>query len=362
MKRNYGNDNKHALTAKLDAQKIAWAPMMFQAARALRDFGILKLLLENKNGFTSSEVAEKIGISRYGATVLLEAGLSLELVYLEDDVFKLTKTGFFLQSDPLTKANMDFTQDVNYEAFMYLQESIKNSKPEGLHRVFGDRWATVYEALAEMPDQFRKSWFGFDHYYSDNAFPDLLEIVFKKSPKKILDVGGNTGKWSLQCVAHNPEVEMTILDHPGQLKEAFENAEKLGFKDRVKGHAMDLLKHEIPFPKGFDIVWMSQFLDCFGEEDILGLILRAKDALNENGKLYILETYWDDQKYEASTYSLHATSLYFTCVANGNSRMYHSDDMRELLDKAGMQVVETYHNVGISHTLMICEPKFRKIK
>jgi hypothetical protein len=170
-------------------------------------------------------------------------------------------------------------------------------------------------------------------------------------------VGGNTGKWSLQCVSHNSEVEMTILDHPGQLKEAFENAEKAGFKDRVKGHAIDLLKHDIPFPEGYDIVWMSQFLDCFGEADIIGLLKRAKKALNDTGKVYILETYWDDQKYEASTYSLHATSLYFTCVANGNSRMYHSDDLRKLIDTAGLKIVETHSNVGISHTLFICEAK-----
>ena len=154
---------------------------------------------------------------------------------------------------------------------------------------------------------------------------------------------------------------MTILDHPGQLKEAFENAKKAGFEGRVKGHAIDLLKHEIPFPTGYDMVWMSQCLECLGEEDILGLLLRGKEALNEDGKIYILETYWDDQLYEASTYSLHATSLYFTCVANGNSRMYHSDDLRALIEKAGLQIVETHSNIGISHTLFICEPKFRKV-
>ncbi len=255
---------------------------------------------------------------------------------------------------------MDFTHDVNYEAFMYLQESIKEGKPVGLHKVFGDKWKTVYEALADMPKQFRDSWFGFDHYYSDYAFPELLRIAFKDAPKKILDVGGNTGKWSLQCVNHNPDVEMTILDHPGQLRVAFHNAAKAGHQDRVKGHAIDLLDKDIPFPKGFDIVWMSQFLDCFSEDEILSLILRAKAALNENGKLYILETYWDDQEYEASTYSLHATSLYFTCVANGNSRMYHSEDMRKLIAKAGMQVTEAHSNIGVSHTLFICEPKFKK--
>ena len=41
MARNYGDDNKSALDAKSDAQKIAFAPIMFQAAKALRDLRIL---------------------------------------------------------------------------------------------------------------------------------------------------------------------------------------------------------------------------------------------------------------------------------------------------------------------------------
>ena len=77
---------------------------------------------------------------------------------------------------------------------------------------------------------------------------------------------------------------------------------------------------------------MSQFLDCFSQEEILGLLKRSYDALDKNGVLYILETYWDKQEFEASTYSLHATSLYFTAIANGNSQMYHSDDMAKLIE------------------------------
>ena len=50
--------------------------------------------------------------------------------------------------------------------------------------------------LAQLPDQVQKSWFEFDHYYSDNAFPEVLPIVFANKPKRLLDVGGNTGKTS----------------------------------------------------------------------------------------------------------------------------------------------------------------------
>jgi hypothetical protein len=353
MSLNYGSDNKSALQAKYDAQKIAFGPIMFQAAKALRNLGILALLRQHKHGLTIDETAQKLNLTVYGVKVLLEAGLSLEMVRVEEDKFMLTKTGFFVLSDPLTQVNMDFTHDVNYLGMFELEKCIQTGKPEGL-KVFG-QWDTVYEALSQLPEQVQKSWFDFDHYYSDYAFPEILPILFRNHPKQILDVGGNTGKFSMKCAEYNDSVKVTILDLPGQLQKAFENIKAKGLSDRINGHALNLLDHSIPFPQGADIIWMSQFLDCFSQEDVLQLLLRAKNAMSADASLFILETYWDKQKFEASTYSLHATSLYFTCIANGCSQMYHSTDMEKLIEKAGLYIDESFEDIGVSHTLFKCK-------
>lgn len=356
MKISYGNDKKTAVQAKFDAQKIAFGPIMFQAAKSLRDLGILEYLLNNRReGVTMESIAEALNLSVYGVKVLLEAGLSLEMVQVEEDLFTITKTGYFLLRDELTRVNMDFVHDVNYLGMFKLQESIVNGKPEGLS-VFG-KWNTVYEALAELPSQVRKSWFAFDHFYSDYAFPEVLPHIFAESPKKMLDVGGNTGKFSIFCAQNNPEISLTILDLPGQAAEAIKNIEKAGFSSRITTHALNLLDGSIPFPKGYDAIWMSQFLDCFSQQEILSLLQRSFEALSEAGSLFILETYWDRQAYEASTYSLHSTSLYFTAIANGNSQMYHSRDMETLIEKAGLKIDFIFDNIGVSHTLFQCSRK-----
>lgn len=356
MNNNYGSDTKSALQAKFDAQKIAFAPIMFQAARALRNLGILEYLLKTKRkGADIDTIAKALKISPYGTKVLLEAGLSLEMVMIKEEKYYITKTGYFILSDELTRVNMDFTHDVNYKGMMYLEDSIVAGKPKGL-KVFGN-WKTVYEALAELPKKVRKSWFAFDHYYSDYAFPEVLPHIFKSNPKMILDVGGNTGKFSIYCAQNNEDVHMTILDLPGQVKDAKNNIHKAGLDKRISTHAINLLDNSVPFPKGYDVIWMSQFLDCFSQEEILGLLNRSYDALDENGALYILETYWNKQEFKASTYSLHATSLYFTAIANGNSQMYHSDDMSKLIDKSGLYIDEIVENIGVSHTLFKCKKK-----
>jgi hypothetical protein len=355
MTLNFGSDKKRAVQAKFDAQKIAFAPIMFQAARALRDLGILGLLKNTETGMTMDQVSESLHLPLYGVKVLLEAGLSLEMVRVDDDRFHLTKTGWFIESDDLTRVNMDFTHDVNYLGMFSLTESIKTGRPTGL-KVFGD-WSTVYEGLSQLPPKVQKSWFGFDHFYSDYAFPELMPVIFRNNPRLILDVGGNTGKFAMKCAGYNPDVQVTILDLPGQLAKAETNLSAAGLSDRVFLFPIDLLDHSRPFPKSADIIWMSQFLDCFSQQDIHGLLTRSAEAMHGDSSLYILETYWDKQQYEASTYSLHATSLYFTNIANGCSQMYHSDDMRKLIARAGLTLAEEIENVGVSHTLFICRRK-----
>lgn len=349
----YKVDSKKAVEAKLEAQKIAFGPFVFQAAKCLRDFGILEALLQAKEGLSIEEIKSKTHISLYGVKVLLEAGLGMGLFLLNDNKYSLTKTGYFLQADEMTRVNMDFMHDICYEGGFFLDESIKQGKPEGL-KVFGE-WNTIYEALSTLPEQAKKSWFDFDHYYSDQAFDEVLPIVFKNNPAKLMDIGANTGKYTLKSLGFSDTVKVTMLDLPNQLKMARENIEAGGYLDRVTFHPLNILNRDEQFPEGQDIIWMSQFLDCFSKDEIVSILSRAAKALSPNGRICILETYWNRQKYEASAFCLQQISLYFTCMANGNSQMYHSGDMVECLNKAGLTIEEDIDHIGISHTLFVCK-------
>jgi hypothetical protein len=353
IKPDYGNDELSALKAKTEAQKIAFGPVMFQAARALRDLGILAVVSRSgKTGAEPTTISKDTGISQYGVEVLLDAGLSMGAVMLREGRYVLTKTGYFLLSDTLTRVNVDFVHNTCYKAMAYLKESVENGKPEGL-KVLGD-WDTIYEGLTDLPENAKESWYRFDHFYSDQVFTDILPIVFENKPAKIMDIGGNTGKWARQCLQHDSEVKVTIVDLPKTLKKTLGSAENAPYRDRLDGHEMNVLDKDKAFPEGYDVIWMSQFLDCFSSEEIVSILRRVAKAMDSASSLYILELFWDRQKYEASTYSLNATSLYFTCIANGNSRMYHSADFLELVKHSGLKIESITDNLGISHTLLKC--------
>ncbi|MCF0221258.1 MAG: class I SAM-dependent methyltransferase [Fibrobacter sp.] len=349
----YVNDNISAIDAKFEAQKIAFAPLSFQAARALRDMGILELISDSrKKGITVSEISKKLNISLYGVGVLTEMGLGMGALKVhpdssEDDLrLTLGKVGFFLLKDEMTQVNMDFSQDICYRGAENLEESIREGKPAGLPHL--GPWKTVYQGLSQLTDQQKKSWFGFDHFYSDLAFPEALPIVFEKPVGRLFDIGGNTAKWAIACCKFNPQVKVSIIDLPGQTAMAEKNAAAAGFADRINTLPCNVLDDVTAFPQGADAVWMSQFLDCFSLEEITKILTKIHKAASPETDVYVLEPLWDKQRFEAAAYSLQATSLYFTCIANGNSKMYRFEELKKAIEVAGFELKEAHHSVGIN--------------
>jgi len=349
----FSSDSRTAFEAKCEAQRIAFAPIMFQACRILRDSGILELIQQSgSHGATLEEVAARAPLPRYGIKVLLESGLGIGLFSLSGARFVLSKLGYFILHDPMTRINMDVVHEVCYRGMFDLDKAIQEGSPVGL-RSLGN-WKTFYEGLASLPPRAKESWLAFDHFYSDLAFPAALPIVFAERPGQLLDLGGNTGKWALQCLKFDPEVHVTIADLPRQLELARESIHLNGFENRIAFFPIDVLNGSTSFPQNQDAIWMSQFLDCFSERQIVSILQRAAAAMGPRTNLYILELFWDRQPNETAAFCLQQTSLYFTCIANGNSQMYHSSDMKRCLAEAGLKIIEERDQVGPYHTLFKC--------
>lgn len=358
LEKVYGKEQKSALEAQRLAQEIAFAPMVFQVSRLMIKFGILEYLSNNNKGVTQKEIVEYTGLSNYAVQVLLEASLSIGTILTSDDKYTISKAGWFLLNDPMAKANMNFNHDVNYLGLFHLEEALTEGKPAGL-KVFGE-WPTIYEGLSSLPEEVQKSWFGFDHFYSDESFAAALKIIFdgEKKVRRLLDVGGNTGRWAMQCVNYDKDVEVTIMDLPQQLEMMRQQTAGKEGAERIHGYGCNLLDEKVKFPTpAFDVIWMSQFLDCFSEDEVTSICRRAAESMDENSRLYIMETFWDRQKYETAAYCLTLTSFYFTALANGNSKMYHSDDMERCVNNAGLEVERIVDGLGLGHSIMICKKR-----
>ncbi|RMA65728.1 O-methyltransferase [Ulvibacter antarcticus] len=343
-----------AIEALEEAQKIAFAPFVFQATVSLRKLGIFDFIFDKRDegGVTVSEISKELSVSEYGVGVLLEIAETSNIVSkCEEEKYELTKVGYFLNYNTTANVNINFTNEVCYKGLFHLNDAIKTGKPEGLKEL-GD-WSTIYQGLSQLTPEVQKSWFDFDHHYSDDIFDEALSLVLERKPKVLFDIGGNTGKFAVHCCNTTEELTIKIVDLPGQLNKALANAKKNGFEDRISGHEIDWLSENPKIPTGADVIWMCQFLDCFSEDEIVKVLSTCAASMDENAELIIVETFTDRQKFDNAKFILEATSLYFTVLANGNSKMYPAKVFERLIAKAGLKIKEDI-TIGEYHTMFVC--------
>lgn len=366
LKKAFSREPFNAQQAQEMAHLYSWGAVIFQVSRLMIKYGILDLLSEHREGLTQDEIARATGLSNYATKCLMEASLTIHIVLINPDTdrYTLAKTGWFLLRDQMIRADIDFNHDVNYEGWFLLDQALEQGKPAGLEH-FGS-WPTIYEGLSRLPEQVQKSWFGFDHYYSDHSFEEALGIIAESLKLKVegsgtfnvLDVGGNTGRFAMRCVETNPSIEVTICDLPQQIGLMQQTTAGKPGAERIHGVGMNILDEANAFPtdKRYDVIWMSQFLDCFSEAQIVSILRRAAAILDADNRIYIMETLWDRQDYVPAAMSLTMTSLYFTALANGNSKMYNTDDMTRLIREAGLEIETIHDRIGNGgHSILVCK-------
>lgn len=349
--KKFSPPQQRAFDARFEAQKIAFGPVVFHCVRYAWKRGMLSALAEvGDRGCSLDELQARGPWSRYALKLVLESCLSAGVVHIEAGRWQLDKAGFCLISDDITRINFDFIHDVCYQGLFELERSLDEGKPLGLAHL-GD-WPTLYEGMAELPEPAKTSWFAFDHHYSDTSFPAILPDVFATAPRRLMDIGANTGKFSRAALAFDAGVELHLVDLPQQLAVAEAHLDAAGCRERAQLHPRDLLDPAAALPAGMDLVWMSQFLSCFGEPQIAGIFQRVAACLAEGGQVLVMDTFWDRQRYDIAAYCLINTSPYFTAMASGNSKVYESGDYVRLAEAAGLRLLTVRDGIGYCHSLL----------
>lgn len=347
MKKFTRKNRKKSLVEDLTAaQKLIFAPLAFQAIATAIDLGILEFL--DKKSSTDAEIMSGLNLDEYIVKTLLQVAEVNDIVEKNDEKYSLTRLGKMFLYEDMTKANFNYVKDVCYLGASELTSSFLQKSPIGLNKFVGN-FPTIYPALTVLPEKMKKSWYEFDHLYSDNCFEFILSVI-GENYSSIYDIGGNTGNFEKLCLKKNFDVTMLDL---------VENIEKIKDDVELKGckfHSINVLDAMPEYPKITDsAIFMSQFLDCFSKEDIVKILVNLSKTMDEKSSIYILEPYTDEQNFEGAKYSLIHTSLYFTCMANGVSKFYTLKEMMEMVTLAGLKITRHIPNIGAyDYTLLEC--------
>lgn len=177
-----------------------------------------------------------------------------------------------------------------------------------------------------------------------NVAPVLARNYPLNGARRLLDVGGGTGIYSLALLRANPKLHAVIWDRPEVLKVAREFAAEHDLSDRV-----DLVPGDMfagPLPEGCDVILLSNILHDWDVPECRKIVGRCAAALPPGARLLIHDVFLNDALDGPLPVALYSANLF--CVTEG--RAYSAAEYREFLSDAGLTpepVVPTLVHCGV---------------
>lgn len=263
--------------AALDIEAIGWAYRVARGIQVAHKLGFFEHLLSGPA--TAAEVAAARdtdpGVTDRLLTLLAATGL---LYRHPDGRFRLTAAGreAFDPDSPLAvNAGLAHTRD-SWEAWHHLEEYVRTGRrgggPRGDHEVF-------VGAMHDYAVRGRAQW--------------LAGNVDLAGRRRLLDLGGGPGTYSIALCERYPELRCVIWDQPATEPIARANVARFGLTDRIEFVAGDWNRDA--FGDGYDAALLSQVMHGpgSGAEERLA---RVREALLPGSALVVQEFLLDDDR------------------------------------------------------------------
>lgn len=122
----------------------------------------------------------------------------------------------------------------------------------------------------------------------------LPAVVNLEGCRRLLDVGGGPGTYSMRLIAATPGLRSTILDLPGVLAVTREIVDSEGYADRVDLRPGNYLTSD--FGTGYDAVLLSGMMHRETAADCQLLLRKAAAALNPGGRIVVSDVFFEDDR------------------------------------------------------------------
>ena len=168
---------------------------------------------------------------------------------------------------------------------------------------------------------------------------DLAEEIAKDydlSPyKKLLDIGGASGTYTMAFLSQNPAMRAVIFDFAPVLALAKKRLSEAGFQDRVELVAGDFYQDELP--GGCDLALLSAIIHQNSPEQNIALYKKIYRALVPGGVVLIRDHIMDDSRTRPPAGAMFALNMLVNTSAGDT---YTFREVKETLEAAGFGDVE----------------------
>ena len=305
----------------------------FQESRVVLTALELDLFTAVGDGAGAVEVAARLRTNPRSTEMLLNALASLRLLVKQQGVF---------HNSPETTR-------------YFTAGSRDNARPALLHTAhLWQRWSTLTDCvragtavardeIAGRGQDWTEAFIAAMHRNASERAPLVVRAVGAENVRRMLDVGGGSGAYSIAFAQANSALRADILDLATVEEIAQRHIQEAGVADRVKVRAGDLRSDSLG--EGYDLVFVSAICHMLSSGENLDLLRRCREALQPGGRIVIQDFILETDKTAPRFAALFALNM---LVGTSGGSTYSESEYAAWLGEAGFLEIRRARLPGIT--------------
>lgn len=307
----------------------------FQPSRCVLTALELDIFTAVGDGASAEEIGSKIDANARAVSMLLNALVSLGL---------LTKTGELYKNTP--------------ESERFFTQASKDNQRNGLLHTANiwHSWSTLTDAVRygtcvplERRDtaEWMQNFIAGMQRNAKHRAPLVVKSLGTVGIRRILDLGGGSGAYSIAFAKASPEVHCDILDLEEVVPLAWEYVKKAGVSSQISLRPGDMLHDD--FGSGYDVIMLNAICHMFSEEENRNLFRRARRALAPNGRLVVQDFILNNEKTAPQQATLFALNM---LVGTKSGASYSEAEYTACMQEAGFSEISRINLPGPSDLIV----------
>lgn len=311
-------------TTKVTADPILRLASGFMGAKhlfAASELGLFEALADAPA--TLDALAARTGLTPRAARISADAMVALGVLERDGDVYRNSPAADrFLagKADFDLRPLLRFWDKISYPAWVDFADALARGP---VHEVF--ELDEEEQAIASA---------GIEAVLAGPANA-MGQVVDFPSSRRLLDVGGGTGSWSIATAQRYPHLQGTIVELPAVATLAEQRIAAAGLADRLAVVAADAMADDLP--GGHDTVLVANLVHYWSPETNAALLRRIRAAVQRGAKL-LLADFWTDPTHTEPVQAALMAGEFAAHLREGD--VYSVEEVRDWLPAAGWCFVE----------------------
>jgi hypothetical protein len=296
----------------------------FMAAKhlfAASELGLFEALADAPASLDA--LAARTGLTRRAARISADAMVALGLLERADDLYRngpAADRHLTGRHPGDLRALLRFWDRISYPAWESLATALAEGPPGEVFDLDDDQQAIVsagIEAILDGPA---------------NALGQVIDFSTRR---RLLDVGGGTGSWSVVTLRRNPHLRGTVVELPVPAGLARTRAHEAGLDERLGVVVADAFAQDLP--TGHDAILVANLLHYWSPTANTTLLGRLRTAAPE-GAWLLLADFWTDPTHTRPVQAALMAGEFAVHLRDGD--VYSVTEARDWLAATGWRFVD----------------------